>query len=151
MFARSSRINSTWGGNLVDMVRCQRILEIIVEENLADHITSIGDHVIQGLRSIARETEAFTNVRGRGSLIAFTFNPAGLNVKAMRDPLPRTFVNASVSRAIDRSPWMTWSPMDVMWSARFSSTMISRMRWQRTMSTRFPPQVELIRLERANT
>lgn len=76
VFARSSRINSTWGGNLVDMVRCQKILEIIVEENLADHITAIGTHVIDGLRSIARETEAFTNVRGRGSLIAFTFNPA---------------------------------------------------------------------------
>ena len=29
-----SRINSTWGGNLVDMVRCTRILEIIESDGL---------------------------------------------------------------------------------------------------------------------
>ncbi len=32
VFNVSSRINSTWGGNLVDMVRCRRFLEIIEEE-----------------------------------------------------------------------------------------------------------------------
>ena len=32
VFKVSSRINSTWGGNLVDMVRIQRYLEIIEEE-----------------------------------------------------------------------------------------------------------------------
>jgi L-lysine 6-transaminase len=34
VFVESSRINSTFGGNLVDMVRCTRILEIIEDENL---------------------------------------------------------------------------------------------------------------------
>ena len=34
VFKISSRINSTWGGNLVDMVRCQRFVEIIEEEDL---------------------------------------------------------------------------------------------------------------------
>ena len=29
VFAVGSRINSTWGGNLVDMVRSRRILEVI--------------------------------------------------------------------------------------------------------------------------
>lgn len=75
VFERSSRINSTWGGNLVDMVRCKRFIDIIVEENLAEHITGIGEHVMAGLRSIAADTGAFKSVRGRGSLIAFTFDP----------------------------------------------------------------------------
>jgi len=75
VFERSSRINSTWGGNIVDMVRCRKFIEIIVEENLADHITAIGEHVMIGLRSIAKETNAFKSVRGCGSLIAFTFDP----------------------------------------------------------------------------
>jgi L-lysine 6-transaminase len=87
VFVRSSRINSTWGGNLVDMVRCRRILEIIVEENLADHITAVGDHVMSGLRSIAHDTNAFKSVRGCGSLIAFTFDPA----EARREMLAALF------------------------------------------------------------
>src|SRR5699024_2249939 len=36
-FHVSSRINSTWGGNLVDMVRSARILEVIEEEDLVDN------------------------------------------------------------------------------------------------------------------
>src|SRR6185436_690744 len=32
VFSVASRINSTWGGGLVDMVRCQKYLEIIHEE-----------------------------------------------------------------------------------------------------------------------
>ena len=34
VFAVSSRINSTWGGNLVDMVRSRRILEVIESDEL---------------------------------------------------------------------------------------------------------------------
>ena len=37
VFHVSSRINSTWGGNLVDMVRCRRYLEIIEEERLVEN------------------------------------------------------------------------------------------------------------------
>ncbi|MCH2149665.1 MAG: L-lysine 6-transaminase [Phycisphaerales bacterium] len=75
VFERSSRINSTWGGNLVDMVRCRRFIDIIVEDNLTEHITAVGDHIMAGLRSIAADTDAFKSVRGCGSLIAFTFDP----------------------------------------------------------------------------
>ena len=37
VFKVSSRINSTWGGNLVDMVRCIKYLEIIREEKLVEN------------------------------------------------------------------------------------------------------------------
>ncbi|MBT8484140.1 MAG: aminotransferase class III-fold pyridoxal phosphate-dependent enzyme, partial [Phycisphaerae bacterium] len=80
VFARSSRINSTWGGNLVDMVRCRRIIDVVLEESLPEHITAMGDRCLAGLRAVARETNAFDNVRGEGSLIAFTFE-----TKEMRD------------------------------------------------------------------
>lgn len=72
VFNRSSRINSTWGGNLVDMVRCTQFIKIIERDNIAQQVTSIGNHVVAGLRSIANDTDAFTSVRGKGSLIAFT-------------------------------------------------------------------------------
>ena len=40
VFALPSRINSTWGGNLADMVRCRRFIEIIEEDGLAAHIAA---------------------------------------------------------------------------------------------------------------
>ncbi len=76
VFARSSRINSTWGGNLVDMIRCTKFIEIIKRDSLVDRVTSVGDKVVDAMRGIARDSGAFANVRGRGSLIAFSFEDA---------------------------------------------------------------------------
>lgn len=76
VFRTSGRINSTWGGNLVDMTRCRRFIEIIERDRLGEHVTRIGRLALEGLREIARETGAFGNVRGVGSLIAFTFPDA---------------------------------------------------------------------------
>ena len=73
VFKRSSRINSTWGGNLVDMVRSRRFIEIVKEDGLERNTLERGEQVIRGLRGIAKETGAFHNVRGIGSLIAFSF------------------------------------------------------------------------------
>jgi len=72
VFVESSRINSTFGGNLVDMVRCTRILEIIEEENLLDNAASGGEIMLEGLEGIAAESrEIINNVRGKGLMIAF--------------------------------------------------------------------------------
>ncbi|MAB81115.1 MAG: L-lysine 6-transaminase [Planctomycetes bacterium] len=71
VFARSSRINSTWGGNLVDMVRCRRFIEIVESEGLAANITERGNELIAGLRTFSRNG-GISNVRGLGSLVAFT-------------------------------------------------------------------------------
>ena len=73
VFVHSSRINSTWGGNLVDMVRCRRFIEIIDAENLGDNISVMGERMLSGLRSLAREADEPANVRGIGSLVAFSF------------------------------------------------------------------------------
>lgn len=73
VFHRPSRINSTWGGSLADMVRCRRFIEVIESESLAENISRRGEEVLAGLRDIARDSGAFSNVRGIGSLIAFTF------------------------------------------------------------------------------
>ena len=72
VFAKSSRINSTWGGNLADMVRARRFIEIIEKEDLGNHIAAMGERLVQGLRSLARDTGRFTNPRGMGSLVAMT-------------------------------------------------------------------------------
>lgn len=72
VFSLSSRINSTWGGNLVDMVRCRRFIEICEADNLCSQVAGAGDRLIDGLREIARHAGAISNIRGRGSLVAFT-------------------------------------------------------------------------------
>ena len=72
VFQESSRINSTWGGNLVDMVRFTRILEIIHEENLVENAARVGEYLLNGLLDMAKDTDGqMTNVRGRGLFIAF--------------------------------------------------------------------------------
>ena len=91
VFALSSRINSTWGGSLTDMVRSSRIIEVITEEKLADNIAVRGGEFVAGLRHLARESGAFGNVRGIGSLVAFT-----LDTPAVRDALIRRLEQAKV-------------------------------------------------------
>ena len=45
VFKVSSRINSTWGGNLVDMIRCARYMEIIAEDNLIENARVVGEYL----------------------------------------------------------------------------------------------------------
>ena len=71
-FAVSSRINSTWGGNLTDMVRAARYIEVIADENLLDNVVARGAQAVERLAALqARHADQIRNVRGRGLLIAF--------------------------------------------------------------------------------
>ncbi len=71
VFRQSGRINSTWGGNLVDMVRSRRFAEIILAENLHGNVLERGASFVRQLRDLARERGTISNVRGVGSLAAF--------------------------------------------------------------------------------
>src|SRR5689334_5947508 len=48
VFAVPSRINSTWGGNLTDMVRSRRILEVIEADDLLTNARKQGEHLLHG-------------------------------------------------------------------------------------------------------
>jgi len=79
VFAVPSRINSTWGGNLVDMVRSQRYLEIIEEENLVANARVVGAHLLRRLEQLAEEfPSVVSNARGRGLFCAFDLASADL-------------------------------------------------------------------------
>jgi len=71
VFKVPSRISSTWGGSLVDMVRATRILEAIQSECLLENATERGQELQQGLLALAQRFPALVkNVRGRGLMRA---------------------------------------------------------------------------------
>jgi L-lysine 6-transaminase len=72
VFTIPSRINSTWGGNLTDMVRAQRYLEVIEEEKLVDNARMVGEHLLMQLQALSAEfPSVVSNARGRGLFAAF--------------------------------------------------------------------------------
>jgi len=71
VFNVSSRINSTWGGNLTDMVRARRILEVVESRDLITNAKVQGEHLLGRLLDLAeRHPGVVSNVRGRGLLCA---------------------------------------------------------------------------------
>jgi L-lysine 6-transaminase len=70
VFHVPSRINSTWGASLVDMVRCTHILEIIQNENLLDNAAERGRELLLGLETIQQPRPQVTNARGLGLMCA---------------------------------------------------------------------------------
>jgi L-lysine 6-transaminase len=72
VFAVPSRINSTWGGNLTDMVRARGILEVYEQEGLIARAAALGKVLLDSLTELAARHPAVTDVRGRGLMCAFT-------------------------------------------------------------------------------
>jgi L-lysine 6-transaminase len=104
VFAVSSRINSTWGGNLTDMVRSRRILETIEADGLFANASKAGRYLLDRLEELAAEFPGLVlDPRGRGLMCAFSMPKA-----ALRDDL--------VSRLWDRKVIMLASGPD---SVRF--------------------------------
>lgn len=71
VFRVSSRINSTWGGHLVDMVRCAQVLQIMTDDHLVENAARVGARFLAGLQELAQRFPQVTNPRGRGFLLAF--------------------------------------------------------------------------------
>lgn len=71
-FRKSSRINSTWGGNLTDMVRATKYLHIIEEENLVANAEVMGNYLRENLLSIQDKfPRLISQVRGLGLMCSF--------------------------------------------------------------------------------
>jgi len=72
VFSERSRINSTFGGNLIDMVRATHILRIIQEEDLLHNARVQGRLLETELRNLALDfPDVVFNPRGRGLMCAF--------------------------------------------------------------------------------
>jgi len=77
-FAAPSRINSTWGGNLIDMVRCSRFIDVIREENLLENAAARGEQALTRLAELQAERPGrIGNIRGQGLFVAFDLADPG--------------------------------------------------------------------------
>jgi len=88
VFKVSSRINSTWGGGLTDMVRGARFLEIIHEDGLLENARVVGERLRAGLVALERETGGkLRSARGLGLMIAFDLETPELRERALERAL----------------------------------------------------------------
>jgi len=72
VFRIPSRVNSTWGGNLVDMVRCRHFLNIYRDERLLENTKQMGGVLLRELQKLHEEfPDRVMNPRGLGLLCAF--------------------------------------------------------------------------------
>lgn len=72
VFVESSRINSTFGGNFIDMLRFQLVLEIIENENLVENSKVVGEFLLDGLLKLEQKyPEQIFASRGKGLMCAF--------------------------------------------------------------------------------
>lgn len=74
VFKKSSRINSTWGGNLTDMFRAEKILKVIKEDNLIENAKVQGEYLLGKLKEMQAEyPELLSNARGLGLWASIDF------------------------------------------------------------------------------
>ena len=85
-FKISSRINSTWGGTVVDMVRATRYLEIYEEDNILDYVANTaGPALLNGLKKLQEEfPRLISNARGKGLMCAYDFETTAMRDKALK-------------------------------------------------------------------
>ena len=115
VFRVSSRINSTWGGSLVDMVRARRVLEVMEAEGLIARATTAGAHLLGLLGVLAERFPVVTEVRGRGLMCAFSLPSKEIRdavVTALRED-ERVLLLGCGSRSIRFRPSLTVSEGDL--------------------------------------
>ncbi|RKE43255.1 L-lysine 6-transaminase [Sphingobacterium detergens] len=76
VFKESSRINSTFGGDFIDMLRFKLILEVIEQENLLANAAEKGTYLKSKLREVMKDRPQLSNLRGEGLFVALDFDSA---------------------------------------------------------------------------
>ena len=72
VFHESSRLNSTFGGNIADMVRFTLYLEVIEKEGLVQTAAENGEYVLDKLQALQKKYgDVVSNSRGKGLFCAF--------------------------------------------------------------------------------
>ncbi len=71
VFCTAGRVDSTWAGNLTDMVRSRRLLELVEQTGAIANAAKVGRHLLARLVELEQAwPKAVSNARGRGLVAA---------------------------------------------------------------------------------
>ena len=123
VFNDSGRINSTWGGNIVDMVRFSHIMDAIEEEKLVDNAHEVGGHLENALNNL----DIISNVRGMGLMIAFDLDTPDLRDRMVSLLQEDMIVLKSGTHSIRLRPALTFSKQDADSAVSFISRAANKL------------------------
>ena len=123
VFNDSGRINSTWGGNIVDMVRFSHIMDAIEEEKLIDNAHEVGSHLENALNNL----DVISNVRGMGLMIAFDLDTPDLRDRMVSLLQEDMIVLKSGTHSIRLRPALTFSKQDADSAVTFISRAANKL------------------------
>ena len=123
VFNTSGRINSTWGGNIVDMVRFSHIMDAIEEEKLIDNAHEVGSHLENALNNL----DVISNVRGMGLMIAFDLDTPDLRDRMVSLLQEDMIVLKSGTHSIRLRPALTFSKQDADSAVTFISRAANKL------------------------
>jgi L-lysine 6-transaminase len=84
VFVTSGRIDSTWGGNLTDMVRSRRLLQLVEKTGAIANAARVGNHLLERLVELEHSwPTAVSNARGRGFVAAIDLATRGLRTSVL--------------------------------------------------------------------
>ena len=110
VFTEPSRINSTWGGNIVDMVRSTMQMEIIQEEDLVSNAKEVGEYFLSCLKNLRGKV---SNIRGRGLMLSFDFDSTDKRNSFLTRLEENVLALPCGKKSVRFRPHLTFSKMDV--------------------------------------
>lgn len=115
VFETPSRINSTWGGNLADMVRARRILQIIERDDLMGNARVQGRYLRERLGELAERHAWASHPRGMGLMCALSLPDTATRDEVLRRlcEVEQVLMLGSGRRTIRFRPALTVTPHEI--------------------------------------
>ena len=110
VFHQSGRINSTWGGNLMDMVRATAIIEIMNKNKIVENAELVGNYFLNQMNQIKGDID---NIRGKGLMLAFDLPNTERRDVVFNKLRENVMVLKSGTRSIRFRPCLTFTKNEV--------------------------------------
>lgn len=123
VFHVSGRINSTWGGNIVDMIRSRILMQAVQDLHLVERAENTGRYFLEKLSSL--KTEEITNVRGKGLMLAIDLPSTERRDQIVNNLHDTMLVLKSGTKSIRFRPTLTFSDQDVDQAIEFLNAALS--------------------------
>jgi L-lysine 6-transaminase len=111
VFHVSGRINSTWGGNIVDMLRAKIILQAMGDLHLVERAKQTGDYFLKAMQNI--KSSEVSNVRGRGLMLALDLPSTERREEVIHKLNEHMLVLRSGTRSLRFRPVLTFNDQNV--------------------------------------